>query len=295
MAALLALLSSLLWGSGDFLGGTLSRRVHPVAVIRISQGLAAVALVVIVVATGEAGRTGAIGWGVAAALLGSLGLGSFYAALAAGTMGVVAPIAATGVTIPVIVGLAHGDSPSGLQLAGIVVAIVGVVLAAGPERRQAVAADVAQAAIEADRDAVPATASRRPLVLAGVAALGFGSGLALVAEGSETSVAMTLLVMRVVTAVGCTALLLTALRRAPRPTIRDTPALATIAVTDAGANGLYAVATTLAQISVSAVLASLYPAVTALLAWRIHHESLRPIQVIGVVGTLLGVALIAAG
>lgn len=295
MAALLALLSSLLWGSGDFLGGTLSRRVHPVAVIRISQGLAAVALVVIVVATGEAGRTGAIGWGVAAALLGSLGLGSFYAALAAGTMGVVAPIAATGVTIPVIVGLAHGDSPSGLQLAGIVVAIVGVVLAAGPERRQAVAADVAQAATEADQDAVPATASRRPLVLAGVAALGFGSGLALVAEGSETSVAMTLLVMRVVTAVGCTALLLTALRRAPRPTIRDTPALATIAVTDAGANGLYAVATTLAQISVSAVLASLYPAVTALLAWRIHHESLRPIQVIGVVGTLLGVALIAAG
>lgn len=293
MGAALALLSSLLWGTGDFLGGTLSRRAHPVAVIRISQGLAAVALVVIVVLTGEAGRTDAIPWGVAAAALGSLGLGSFYAALAAGTMGVVAPVAATGVVIPVVVGLVQGDSPSWLQTAGIVMAIVGVVLASGPERRDAVAAEAATT--EVDAAAVPASASRRPLVLAGIAALGFGSALSLVAEGSESSVAMTLLVMRVATAVGCTLLLLTALRSAPRPRARDLPVLVTISATDAGANGTFAVASTLGQVSVSAVLASLYPAVTALLAWRLHHESLRRIQVVGVVATLAGVALIAGG
>jgi uncharacterized membrane protein len=101
MAALLALLSSLLWGSGDFLGGTLSRRVHPVTVMQVTQGLGGVALLVIVVAAGEAGRTGAIGWGVAAGALGCIGLGAFYSALATGTMGVVAPVAATGVVIPV--------------------------------------------------------------------------------------------------------------------------------------------------------------------------------------------------
>lgn len=295
MGAFLALLSSLLWGTGDFLGGTLSRRAHPVAVIRISQGLAGVALFVIVVATGEGGRTGAIGWGIAAAVLGSVGLGSFYAALAAGTMGVVAPVAATGVVIPVVVGLATGDAPSGFQAAGIVVAIVGVVLASGPERRASVAADVAAAASEADAEAVPVSASRRPLLLAGVAAVGFGSALTLVAQGSETSVAMTLLVMRITTTVGCTALLLTVLRRAPRPVVSDLPVLATISATDAGANGLFAVSSTLGQVSVSAVLASLYPAVTALLAWRLHHESLRPIQVAGVVATLVGVAFIAGG
>lgn len=295
MGAALALLSSLLWGTGDFLGGTLSRRAHPVAVIRISQGLAAAALVVIVVLTGEAGRTGAIPWGIAAAVLGSLGLGSFYAALAAGTMGVVAPVAATGVVIPVVVGLVQGDSPSPLQMGGIVVAIVGVVLASGPERRATLAADVAEAATEADAAAVPTTASRRPLVLAGIAALGFGSALSLVAEGSESSVAMTLLVMRVATTVGCTLLLLTVLRAAPRPHRRDLPVLAAISATDAGANGTFAIASTLGQVSVSAVLASLYPAVTALLAWRIHHESLRRIQVVGVVATLGGVALIAGG
>ncbi|WCO65966.1 EamA family transporter [Iamia majanohamensis] len=295
MGAALALLSSLLWGTGDFLGGTLSRRAHPVAVIRISQGLAAAALVVIVVLTGEAGRTGAIPWGIAAAVLGSLGLGSFYAALAAGTMGVVAPVAATGVVIPVVVGLVQGDSPSPLQMGGIVVAIVGVVLASGPERRATLAEDVAEAATEADAAAVPTTASRRPLVLAGIAALGFGSALSLVAEGSESSVAMTLLVMRVATTVGCTLLLLTVLRAAPRPRRRDLPVLAAISATDAGANGTFAIASTLGQVSVSAVLASLYPAVTALLAWRIHHESLRRIQVVGVVATLGGVALIAGG
>ncbi len=68
-----------------------------------------------------------------------------------------------------------------------------------------------------------------------------------------------------------------------------------ISATDAGANGTFAVASTLGQVSVSAVLASLYPAVTALLAWRFHHEHLRRVQVAGVVATLGGVALIAGG
>ncbi|HXH57172.1 DMT family transporter [Iamia sp.] len=291
MAALLALLASLLWGTGDFLGGRLSRTVHPVAVVRATQGIAAVGLVVVVVATGETGRTGAVAWGVAAAVFGSLGVGSFYAALASGTMGVVAPIAATGVVIPVAVGLAGGDSPFAIQLAGIAVTVVGVVLASGPERGRGRAVPAGPG----EPSATPTVARRRPLLLAGVAAVGFGTGAALVAEGSQSSVAMTLLVMRVTTTVACTALLLIVVRRAARPGRRDLPVLSVVAVTDAGANGAYAVATTLGQLSVSAVLASLYPAITALLAWRFLHERLRRVQVVGVVTTLLGVAMIAAG
>jgi drug/metabolite transporter (DMT)-like permease len=68
-----------------------------------------------------------------------------------------------------------------------------------------------------------------------------------------------------------------------------------IGATDAGANGLYAIAANMSLISVTAVFASLYPAVTALLAWRVHHEQLRRVQVVGVVATLLGVGLMAAG
>jgi drug/metabolite transporter (DMT)-like permease len=278
MGAFLALLSSALWGTGDFLGGTLSRRAHPITVIRASQGMAAVVMGAIVVVAGEAGRVGAIGWGVAASACGCIGLGAFYAALASGTMGVVAPIAATGVVIPVAVGLAGGDTPGAFQLAGIVVAVVGVVLASGPER-----------------DAIDVRRSRRPLVLAGVASVGFGGALALLAQGAEVSVAMTLFSMRTTSAVGCTVVLLTWLRTAARPQRRDLPVLATIATTDGAANGAYAVATTLGAVSVSAVLASLYPAVTVLLAWRIHHERLQRVQVVGVVATFVGVALIAAG
>ncbi len=279
MGALLAGLSSLLWGTGDFVGGTLSRRAHPVAVMRATQGFTAVVLAIAVVATGELGRTGAIGWGVAGGVLGCVGLGSFYAALAAGTMGVVAPIAATGVVIPVAIGLLRGESPQPAQFAGMALAIVGVILASGPER----------GARAAGRE------TRRPLVLAGIAALAFGGVLVVVAEGGEESVGMTLLVMRIVNAGIGTALLLTVLRRAPRPTRADLPQLGVVVVTDTGANWTYALAAGMGQLSISAVLASLYPAVTALLAWRIHGERLARVQVVGVVATLVGVALIAAG
>jgi drug/metabolite transporter (DMT)-like permease len=242
--------------------------------MRATQGLAAVALAVLVVATGEVGRTGAIGWGVVSGALGCLGLGAFYAALSAGTMGVIAPIAATGVVIPVAVGLAQGEDPSALQLLGIVVTIVGVVLASGPER---------------------AAASSRPLVLAAVAAVAFGTILVCVAEGGERSIAMTLLWARVTNAGICTVLLATRLRGAARPTRQDLPAVVTGATTDASANGTFALAAGMGQVSVSAVLASLYPAVTAVLAWRFHGERLQPVQVVGAATILAGVALIAAG
>lgn len=297
MGPFLALLSSALWGTGDFLGGTLSRRAHPVAVIRASQGLAMVGLAVLVLATGELGRTGALPWGAAAGIVGSIGLACFYAALAAGTMGVVAPIGATGVVIPVAVGLLSGESPSPAQLVGIVVAVVGVVLASGPERAGR-PVDSPEAAREAGAplpDAPVRAAGARPVVLAGMAAAAFGGTLVLVAQGGETSVAMTLLGARTTTTVGCTLLLATRLRHVARPTRRDLPTVATVAVTDASANGTFALAAGMGQVSISAVLASLYPAMTALLAWRVHDERLRPVQVVGVVATLAGVALLAGG
>ncbi len=280
MGAVLALAASALWGSGDFLGGTLSRSAHPVAVMRATQAMALVALLAIAALAGELGATGYLVWGVAGGLAGTVALGSFYAALAGGTMGVVAPIAATGAVVPVVAGLASGESPSVLQMVGIVVTVVGVILTSGPER---------------GGDPAERRRNLRPLLLAGVAGLGFGVTLVVVAEGAEHSVVMTLATMRAVNAVACTAILGLVLRRAAHPTRRDLPSLALIGATDAGANGAYAIATHTALVSVSAVLASLYPAVTALLAWRFHHEHLRPVQVVGVVATLGGVALMAGG
>ncbi|MBV9952187.1 MAG: EamA family transporter, partial [Acidimicrobiia bacterium] len=134
LGAFLALLSSVSWGSGDFLGGSLSRRAHPLVVMRDAQALAFVGLIVVAACTGELDASGYLPWGAAAGAVGAVALGCFYTALSQGTMGVVAPIAATGVVVPVAVGIARGESPSVLQVIGIAVTIVGVVLAAGPER-----------------------------------------------------------------------------------------------------------------------------------------------------------------
>jgi drug/metabolite transporter (DMT)-like permease len=187
----------------------------------------------------------------------------FYRALSIGTMGVVAPVAALGVAVPVVVGLARGESPSVLQLLGIVIAVVGVVLASGPEL--------------SGRGAGGGLA----LLLAGGAAVGFGLVLLLVAkasEGDSGSVVMTLLTMRV-TSVSVMLLLIAAMagRRGWRPQVRrgDLPVLALIGAADAAANGTYAIASRSSLVSVASVLASLYPVVTALLAFQLLGERRR--------------------
>jgi drug/metabolite transporter (DMT)-like permease len=248
--------------------------------MRDAQGLAFFGLIVIAALAGELDATGYVVWGAVAGAVGAIALGCFYTALARGTMGVVAPIAATGVVVPVAVGIAEGESPSVLQILGIVITVAGVVLASGPER-------------SAEHGVVHR--QRGPLVLAGVAALGFGTALVLVAKGGEHSVVMTVATMRLVNPLVATIALALFVRSPQHPTRADLPTLVVIGATDAGANGLYALAAGMSLISVTAVFASLYPAVTALLAWRFHHERLRRIQVVGVLTTLAGVASMAAG
>lgn len=284
MTAVLALLASLVWGCSDFVGGLVSRRVRPLIVVGIAHLLALLALVVVAAATGEfSAGVGYLPWAVAAGGTGLIGLVAFYRALSTGTMGIVAPIAGTGAAVPVAVGLATGDSPSAAQLAGIAVACVGVVLASGPEL--------------SGRD----PAGRRPLLLALVAALGFGFVYVFINGGSKHSVVMTLLVMRAtsVTLVVCVGFFL--LLRGFRPRRRGVPArrellmIAFVGVTDVGANGLYGFASARGLVSVISVLASLYPAVTVVLARVIENERMRRVQGVGVLVALCGVVLLAAG
>jgi drug/metabolite transporter (DMT)-like permease len=131
--------------------------------------------------------------------------------------------------------------------------------------------------------------------MAAIASLGFGTALVLVAKGGEHSVVMTITTMRLVNSVVASVIIAVFLRSATQARRSDLPVLAVIAATDAGANGMYAIAANLSLLSVTAVFGSLYPAVTAVLAWRVHHEQLRRIQVIGVAATLAGVGLLAGG
>jgi drug/metabolite transporter (DMT)-like permease len=281
VAVVLALLSSVLWGSADFLGGTVSRRRLAAVVVGVSQAAGLVTVLGIALATGAFDDpTGYLPWAVGSGLAGMVGLVCFYAALAAGTMGVVSPIAALGVVVPVVVGLARGERPGALQLVGIAVAIVGVVLASGPE--------------------LQGRAGARPLLLAAVAALGFGLALLFIAEGSSTSTVMTLVTMRATSVTVLAVALVVALAGGTSRSVlaigwRDLGLVVLVGVGDLLANQAFGAASRLDDVSVVAVLGSLYPVMTVLLARSLHGERLGRAQTWGVAGALSGVVLIAAG
>lgn len=242
------------------------------------------AMVVYVVATGAPAPSGeSAGYALAAGLCGIAGLGAFYRGLAIGTMSIVAPISATGVALPVVVGLLRGDEPGPVASAGLVLAVVGVVLASRET---------------APEDAPPLRedARRQSIILALVAALGFGAYFTLADLASEESVEWALLLSRVVStpvllAIVVVSVGLSAIPRAPLTLVQ----LAGIGMLDLLANASYNVATTKGELSGVAVAAALYPVVTVLLAAVFLHERVRGSQAAGVVAALGGVVMIAAG
>jgi drug/metabolite transporter (DMT)-like permease len=278
-AIALGLAASLSWGVGDFLGGLQSRRMPVVAVVLGSQ-LAGLALAVVVVAIRGTAPPGGdfLPYAAASSVGGIVGLTAFYKALSIGAMGVVAPLSSTAAVIPLVVGLATGDSLTALQAAGIALAIAGVVLASR----------------EASDEAKGSAAVAKGAGYALVSAVGFGFFFLAMAHASDDDVLWAVCVNRTVST-----LLLTAALLITRPTLglklKDMRVLAVVGVLDIAANWFFAVASTKGLVSVVAVLASLYPIVTVVLARVVLHERLRAIQRIGAAAALAGVALISAG
>ncbi|MBR7742446.1 EamA family transporter [Phycicoccus sp. BSK3Z-2] len=275
MLSLVALGSSLVWGTSDFAAGLVSRRRPPVAVVGWTQGLALVVLTAVVLGVHGTSVPGGgwYPWAVGAGLAGTTGLVCFYTALSTGTMGVVAPIAGLGVVVPVVLGVLGGERPAASAWAGMAVAVVGVTLASGPELR--------------------AGLSVRPVALAAVAALGFGFGLFFLDRGARESTLMTLWGMRS-TSLLVLLLLALLLRSAGGVRARETPWLLVIGCGDLAANALFALASARGQVSVASVLASLYPVVTVVLARFVLDERLQRVQQVGVALAVVGAVLIAA-
>jgi drug/metabolite transporter (DMT)-like permease len=279
LAVALGLSSSLCWGLADFLGGIQSRRVSVLAVLLVSQG-AGLLVVAIGIAIAQPSAPGIADlWPAAVAgLAGALALSAFYRALAIGTMSIVAPISATGAAVPVIVGIATGDRPSALQLAGIVAAVIGVILASR----------------ELDEDRPAGSPGATSIILALLAALGFGTFFVGMHDAADASVPWALFTARAASVAGITVAVLAV--RTPIPgDPRRLAALALVGLLDVAANALYAWGSTEGLLSVVAVLGSLYPVTTVLLARAVLGERVRRIQEAGIVAALAGVALIAAG
>jgi drug/metabolite transporter (DMT)-like permease len=280
LALAISLASAASWGISDFLGGQQTRRLPVLGVLAVSQPAGLVLIALLIALTGadsiSAGKLG-IAFVAGAASLG--GLAAFYSAMAMGTVSVVAPIAALGVVVPVAVGLAGGDSPAAIQLAGLVPAIAGVVILGYEE--------------QPDQGA-SARASRLSIGLAILAGLGFGIFFTGVDAAAADRPGWAILAVRV----GGVATVLVALLVA-RPRLEGVaaawPVLLVIGAFDVLANALFAVASTKGALPVVAVGGSMYPAFTVALARGVLGERLATLQWTGVALALGGVALIAAG
>jgi drug/metabolite transporter (DMT)-like permease len=280
-AIALALSCSVLWGLADFLGG-LKSRTFPVPVVLAAMYLSSLTVMTIFVAARGEGPPAieAVAAALGAGLLGILGLTAFYRALAIGTMSIVAPIASTGVALPVLVGIATGDHPGLLRSIGLGAAVVGIVLASR----------------EDDGGPVDARQQRQSVILAVLAGLGFGSYFVLAEIGSNGDVAWALALSRVAAAPFVAGFALLALRRGGRrPRGVEIATLAAIGLIDLAANTAYNYATTIGELSTVAVGSSLYPVMTVFMAALVLGERVRGIQRLGVVVALAGVVMISAG
>ena len=267
LALVLALSSSVVWGVADFAGGSLTRRLPTFAVTLVSQSAGFVALVVAVAWRGDMDWR-SFGLGVLAGVGGGAGLAAFYRALSLGTMSVVSPLVACGAVVPFGIALATGERPAAIALAGAVAALAGAVLAS-PERARAV-------------------------VLAVVAAGALGLFVYFLGLGSREGDALSTLVGARVGSLSllvCGAMVLRAPLVVPRASVA---AVAAVGVADVSANALFAFASGHGLLSLVAVLGSLYPVVTVLLAHVLLGERLTRRQQAGVAVALAGVAAIAA-
>jgi drug/metabolite transporter (DMT)-like permease len=276
-----ALGSSVLWGLADFLGG-LKSRTFPVPVVLGAMYLSSLTVMALFVGARGEGPPPieSVVAALCAGLVGIAGLMAFYRALAIGTMSIVAPIAATGVALPVLVGIATGDQPGLVRSVGLGAAVVGIVLASR----------------EDDGGALDVRQQRQSVALAIVAGVGFGSYFVLAEIGSRGDVAWALVLSRLAALPFVAGFAVLALRRGGRrPPGRQLAALGVLGVLDLGANAAYNHATTIGELSTVAVASSLYPVMTVLLAALVLGERVRGVQRVGVLVALGGVMMIAAG
>jgi drug/metabolite transporter (DMT)-like permease len=277
VAVALGVTSALSWGIGDFAGGLASRAIGSLATATASQIVGVIVLLGIVVATGEVGvGQRELAWAAAAGIGGGIGIASFYAALARGEMSLVAPIAgALGAALPVVVSLLSGESIAAVQAAGVACGLAAIVLVSIDARR---------------------TRDRRlalPLVLA--AGVGFAAFYIAIdrAAAEQGHVWLPLLIARA-SALALFVVLLVAGASRPTGALRGRlPLLLGVGLADLGGNVFFVLADARAPLSIAVVLSSLYPVDTAVAAWLLLGERLRPVQLVGAALAVVAIVLIA--
>lgn len=277
MVVLLSLGAALSYGLSDFVGGVVSRRVSPWTIALTSQvGGALVALVLGLVLGGDP-RAADLGWAVLAGIGNGTGTAFLYRGLAAGRMGVVAPVSGVGAAlVPLVVGLATGERPGLLAALGIVAALPAIWLVAREPQVEPAAPVGAAGLVDG--------------VLAG---LGFGVLFAALTQIPEESGFVPLGLNSLVGA-AVVAAVATLLRQPWAPRERTAYVGLVSGALGAAATGLFLVATQTGYLTVAAVITSLYPAFTVLLAALVLRERIHAAQAVGLGLCAVAVGLIAA-
>jgi drug/metabolite transporter (DMT)-like permease len=278
MTILLSLVAAASYGLGDFNGGFFSKRGGPWAVALLAQ-LGGTALVLLVALVDRGSPTSAdLGWALVAGVANGVGTAFLYRGLSSGRMGVVAPVSGVGaVLVPVVVGVVTGERPGALVWCGVLAALPAIWLVA---REPA--------------DDGPPVGPGTGLADGILAGLGFGSLFAALAQIPEEAGWLPLALNQLVAGVVIVAVA-TAMRQDWVP--RNRYALGGIVSGGLGAlaTGLFQVATREGYLTVAAVITSLYPAFTVLLAATVLREHVHRTQAVGLALCAGAVVLVAAG
>jgi drug/metabolite transporter (DMT)-like permease len=269
----LSLLSAASWGAGDFAGGIAAKKANVFRIVALAHafGLLSMLLMAWLMRETVPPRADLI-WGAIAGLAGAFGIAALYKGLAIGRMGIIAPVAAVVTAIlPVIIGMRTQGLPPRIQLLGFALALVSIWLVARPDG-------------EID--------THRGLVLAILAGISFGFFLVAGKEAGHNAVFWPMVAARAASVVVMSAISLLAVSDA-RPL---KPALTPIVLSgllDSAGNALFLAATRHGRLDVAAVLASLYPASTVILARLVLKEHISRTQSAGIAGALIAIALIS--
>ena len=276
MSILLSLVAALSYGLSDFNGGLFSRRGGAWAVSLVAQLAATVAVLAIVVVDGGSPTSADLGWALVAGVANGFGTAFLYRGLASGRMGVVAPVSGVGsVLVPVVVGLVSGERPGALVWIGIVIALPAIWLVS--------------------REPVDGAAGGGSGLTDGVlAGLGFGTLFAALAQIPAEAGFLPLAVNQLV-AGGAIIVVAMVLRERWVPSNRYALGGILSGALGAVATGLFLVATHHGYLTVAAVLTSLYPAFTVLLAATVLREHVHRTQAYGLALCAGAVVLVAAG
>ncbi len=273
LTVIFGLAASLCWGSGDFNGGLASRRSSAYSVVIAAYMVGFVLLIALALLWREPfPSTRDLVWGGVAGLAGATGLIAFYSALAVGSMGIVAPVSAVlTAAIPATFSVIIAGLPTALQLGGFVLALIAIGLISRPER---------------------ARGRPRGIGLALLSGCGFGCFFVLISRVNPSETYWPLAMARFTSVIFLLALAW--IRRQPMlPGRAVVPLILLAGVLDAIGNAFFVLAAHSGRLDIAAVLSSLYPAATVLLAALLLRERVTRIQAIGILIALVAVPMIS--